>query len=94
MFRNEGDYAAFERVLEEARDPIPMRVLCFCVMPNHWHLVLWPEHDGDLSESLRWLTVTHTAAMLMGWCESEELLGVCPSSQRPSLSAKKTDALH
>ncbi|WP_406694450.1 transposase [Singulisphaera sp. Ch08] len=60
LFRNEGDYAAFERVLEEARDQIPMRVLYFCVMPNHWHLVLWPEHDGDLSESLRWLTVTHT----------------------------------
>jgi len=29
-------------------------------MPNHWHLVLWPHHDGDLSEFLRWLTVTHT----------------------------------
>ncbi|SIO28105.1 putative transposase [Singulisphaera sp. GP187] len=37
-----------------------MRVHCFCVMPDHWHLVLWPEHDGDLSEYLRWLTVTHT----------------------------------
>nr|WP_143206353.1 transposase [Singulisphaera sp. GP187] len=47
-------------MLEEARDEIPMRVLCFCVMPHHWHLVLWPEHDGDLSEYLRWLTVTHT----------------------------------
>ena len=29
-------------------------------MPNHWHLVLWPTGDGDLSEFLRWLTVTHT----------------------------------
>jgi len=29
-------------------------------MPNHWHLVLWPREDGELSEFLRWLTVTHT----------------------------------
>ena len=29
-------------------------------MPNHWHLVLWPRRDGDLSEFMRWLTVTHT----------------------------------
>src|SRR5262249_8247 len=37
-----------------------IRLLAYCVMPNHWHLVLWPHHDGDLSEFLRWLTVTHT----------------------------------
>ena len=29
-------------------------------LPNHWHLVLWPQADGDVSEFLRWLTVTHT----------------------------------
>lgn len=28
-------------------------------MPNHWHLLLWPRQDGELSESLRWITVTH-----------------------------------
>jgi len=37
-----------------------MRLLGYCVMPNHWHLVLWPRNDGDLSEFMRWLTVTHT----------------------------------
>src|SRR5262249_19586816 len=60
LFRKEDDYAAFERVLQDAQDRVPIRLLSFCVMPSHWHLVLWPEHDGDLSEYLRWLTVTHT----------------------------------
>jgi putative transposase len=54
------DYAAFEKVLEEAADRIRMRLLAFCVMPNHWHLVLRPRKDGDLSEYMRWLTNTHT----------------------------------
>src|SRR5438552_14055968 len=54
------DYAAFERVLKQAYAFVPMRLLAYCILSNHWHLVLWPFHDGDLSEYLRWLTVTHT----------------------------------
>ncbi len=62
IFNNDGDYAAFERVLNEALTRVPVRLLCFCLMPNHWHLVLWPKRgaDDDLSEFMRWLTVTHT----------------------------------
>jgi len=60
LFRKEGDYAAFEQVLRQAKEWQPIRLLAYCLMPNHWHLVLWPEQDGDLSEFLRWLTVTHT----------------------------------
>ena len=60
IFHTEGDYAAFQRILEEARQRVPMRLLSFCLMPNHWHLVLWPVGDDDLSEYMRWLTVTHT----------------------------------
>ena len=60
LFSKEGDYLAFQRVLEEARRQVPMRLLAFCVMPNHFHLVLWPVGDDDLSEYMRWVTVTHT----------------------------------
>jgi len=60
IFDKSADYAAFEKVLRQAKEWLAMRVLAFCCMPNHWHLVLWPYHDGDLSEFLRWLTVTHT----------------------------------
>ncbi len=60
LFDKEGDYTAFVTVLTEARDFVPMRLLAWCAMPNHWHLLLWPRADGDLSEYLRWLTVTHT----------------------------------
>lgn len=28
-------------------------------MPNHWHLVLWPERDGDLAAFMQQLTTTH-----------------------------------
>src|SRR5262249_2375803 len=60
IFEKSADYAAFEKVLRQAKEWQPLRLLAYCLMPNHWHLLLWPQHDGDLSEFLRWLTVTHT----------------------------------
>src|SRR5947209_14045888 len=60
LFRKPADYDAFLRVLEEAQQRCPTRLLAYCLMPTHWHLVLWPEHDGQLSRLLRWLTLTHS----------------------------------
>jgi putative transposase len=60
LFEKTGDYAAFEKVLRQAKQRLTMRVLTYCLMPNHWHVVVWPHRDGDLSEFFRWLTVTHT----------------------------------
>lgn len=60
IFEKEEDYVAFERVLGEAVTRGKMRLLSYCVMPNHWHLVLWPRADGDLSRFVGWLTLTHT----------------------------------
>ncbi len=60
VFDKPEDYDAFERILEEAVERHEMRLLSYCVMPNHWHLVLWPRNDGDLSRFVGWLTLTHT----------------------------------
>lgn len=60
IFFDDADYAAFERVLAEALARCPdVTLLCYCLMPNHWHLVLTPRADGAVSEFMRWLTVTH-----------------------------------
>ncbi|HLN30556.1 MAG TPA: transposase [Gemmataceae bacterium] len=61
IFQKDGDYAAFERILAEALEHVPgIRLLCYCLMPNHWHLLLWPRADGELSDFGHWLTLTHT----------------------------------
>ena len=46
-----ADYEAFEQVLAEARARAAKRLLAYCLMPNHWHLVVWPEDDGTLPAS-------------------------------------------
>lgn len=59
LFKSGGDYKAFEQVLAEACERFPMRILSYSVMPNHWHIVLWPITDGELSRFVGWLTLTH-----------------------------------
>lgn len=60
IFEKDADYAAFEKVIQQTHDRMPSRLLAYVLMPNHFHLVLWPRKDGELSEFMRLLTVTHT----------------------------------
>jgi len=59
LFDDGRDYQAFAQVLREAGERIPMRVLAWVLMPNHWHLVLWPREDRHLSTFMAWATATH-----------------------------------
>jgi putative transposase len=60
LFQKDGDFEAFERILLLAMEEHPIRLLGYCLMPNHWHMVLWPRRDGNLSAFVRWLTHTHS----------------------------------
>jgi putative transposase len=59
VFRKDGDYAAFVKLLRQAGENTDMRLLAYCLMPNHFHLVLWPLHDGQLSHYMAWLLTAH-----------------------------------
>jgi len=60
LFEKPADYEAFDRVLEEAFEREPLPIFSYCVMPNHWHFVVRPATDEQLSDFFRWLTHTHT----------------------------------
>lgn len=60
LFQGFAEYEAFEKILAEGLEKIPMRLTGYCLMSNHWHLLLWPYHDGDLSIFMHWITMTHT----------------------------------
>ena len=59
LFNTAWDYAAFESLIGEAKTEVPISLFAYCVMPNHWHLVILGHADGDLSQFLHWLTGTH-----------------------------------
>jgi putative transposase len=59
VFHKADDYAAFLKLLPLGVERLPMRILGFCLMPNHFHLVLWPRADGDLGRFMQWLLTSH-----------------------------------
>jgi putative transposase len=59
LFETRDDYIAFERIVTETREQSPMRIVAYCLMWNHWHFLLWPELDRQLSAFMKGLTETH-----------------------------------
>jgi len=60
IFDNADDYSLFEKILEQAVEKYSVKLYAYCVMPNHWHILLKTKNDGDLSKFMSWLTNTHT----------------------------------
>lgn len=59
LFHKPADYLAFCRILAEALERYPVGLLAWCLMPNHWHLVLRPDERDALARFMGWLGVTH-----------------------------------
>ena len=77
LFYSARDYRSFIRVLADTVDRFQLPLLSYCVMPNHWHLVLRPENAEHLSKSMHWLTCTHAHR----WCHTHERSGPGPLYQ-------------
>ena len=59
IFDRPGDYQHFLDLAGEAQRRVPVDCFAYCLMPNHFHLVLRPKVDGDLSAFMRRLCSTH-----------------------------------
>ncbi len=59
LFDKGGDFLAFEKVIEETLRTCRMRICAFCILSNHWHAVVRPESDGDLSAFMQQITNMH-----------------------------------
>ena len=77
LFRAAGDFLAFQRLLVEAHGRLPLPILSYCVLGNHWHFVTLPRGDGELTDFFRWLTHTHA----MRWRTARRSVGDGPVYQ-------------
>jgi len=59
VFHDEDDYSMFVELLALACRRVAMRIAAVCVMPNHFHMVVRPHADGDLSQWMQWLMTSH-----------------------------------
>jgi len=59
VFHDSADYQAFIRLIEKAQQRIVMPLIAYCLMPNHIHLVVRPDGNGDIARWMQWLFTTH-----------------------------------
>ena len=71
LFESPADYDGFVKTLREAMDLRPIRLLNFCAMPNHFHLLAQPDTDAQLPRFMHWLTATHA----MRWRKANDTVG-------------------
>ena len=71
LFNKASDYSTFESILEETLTKRAMRICAYCLLPNHWHMILWPEADGDLAAFMHRLTITHVTR----WQKQQSVVG-------------------
>jgi len=58
IFNKPGDFETFIKLLEEGRKQVGMRILGYCLLDDHWHLVLWPRRGKDVSKFVGWVCTT------------------------------------
>lgn len=59
VFHTDGDYRVFAELMAEACERYPVKVLAWCIMPNHFHLLVSPERADDLSRWMQWFMTSH-----------------------------------
>jgi putative transposase len=60
VFADHADYAAFLQAVAQTRERYPFRLYGYCLMSNHFHLLLQPEPGQSISRILQSITVAHT----------------------------------
>jgi putative transposase len=59
LFAQAADYDTFLRLVDRTKRRTPIRLLAYVLMPNHWHLVVWPTTCEQLSQFMHDLTGLH-----------------------------------
>lgn len=59
LFHHPAEYAAFVGLMRAAQERIALDLLAACLMPNHFHLVVRPHRDVDVTRWMHWLLTTH-----------------------------------
>jgi len=73
LFADELDYRCFLDLLGKTLTSHPIELSALCLMPNHWHLCLWPNEENVVSRFMQHLTSRHVSSWRKRWGTSGHL---------------------
>ena len=59
LFGGAREYEDFLNLVAAVKVRCPMRLLAYCLMPNHWHMVVWPEPGQSVAAFCHRLCTIH-----------------------------------
>lgn len=59
IFHKDRDYEAFINLMRQAKERYSVKIFAYCLMPNHFHMVLMPDKGEELSKWMQWLMTSH-----------------------------------
>ena len=59
IFSQPSDYEVFLTTIADALQHLSLAILAYVIMPNHFHLVLWPKEGSEISTFMRWFMNAH-----------------------------------
>lgn len=59
IFHDRSDYSAFLKLMKEAKGKFSVEILAYCLMPNHFHMLIMPSEANELSKYMQWLLTSH-----------------------------------
>jgi putative transposase len=65
VFFTDRDYQRFVSLLRDGKERAPVKVFGFCVMPNHFHIMIEPETKEALGAYMHWVTGRYAAEFRM-----------------------------
>jgi len=71
LFASLDDFAEFLDLIAWAKGHCPIRIVAYCLMPTHWHLILWPPEPNAMPSFLHRLCTTHS----IRWRKSTATVG-------------------
>ena len=70
VFHDEEDYSSFLHLLAAAKIRHPMKLFGFCLLSNHFHIVLEPSSLATLSRFMHWWLTSHVQQHRRRYCGS------------------------
>jgi putative transposase len=101
LFTRPREYRAFLAILRDGLTRHPMRLISYCLLCDHWHLVLGPIEAATLTRLLHWVAATHASRLrgpdasgvytsgvdIAALATSADLMRVCRHVERTAVRA-------